>query len=51
MYKKKNPDELEFVNFYQPFGGKMDPENRWIKMAEMVPWDVLEGKYINPTNS
>jgi hypothetical protein len=31
MYEKKNPEELEFVNFYQPFGGKMDPDNRWIQ--------------------
>jgi transposase, IS5 family len=45
MYEKKNPDELEFKNFYQPFGGKMDSHNRWIKMAGMIPWNVLEGKY------
>ena len=45
MYEKRNPDELELKNFYQPFGGKMNPENRWIKMAEMIPWEKLEEKY------
>ena len=23
----------------------MNPENRWIKMADMIPWDVFEKKY------
>lgn len=45
MYKKKNPEVLEFKDFYQPFGGKMNADNRWIKMADIVPWDVLEEKY------
>ncbi len=45
MYDKENKEELKFVNFYQPFGGKMDPNNRWLKMADIVPWDVLEEKY------
>ncbi len=45
MYEKKNPEELEFVDFYQPFGGRMDPNNRWIRMARLIPWDMLEEKY------
>ena len=26
-------------------GVKLDPENRWIKIAEMIPWDLIEEKY------
>ncbi len=39
MYDKENKEELKFVNFYQPFCGKTDPNNRWIKMADIISWD------------
>jgi IS5 family transposase len=45
MYQKENPEELELKNFYQPFGGKMNEDNRWVKMAKLIPWNVLEEKY------
>ena len=32
----------EFVDFYLPFGGKLDPDNRWVKLAALVPWDQVE---------
>jgi IS5 family transposase len=35
----------EFVDFYLPFGGKLDPENRWVKLASLVPWDRVEECY------
>jgi len=35
----------EFVNFYLPFGGKFDSENRWVKLAGMVPWELVEELY------
>jgi len=28
-----------------PFGGGLDPDNRWIKMSGIVPWDELEREY------
>lgn len=28
-----------------PFGGRLNPENRWIKMHDLIPWDELEGIY------
>ncbi len=45
MYDRENKEECKFVNFYQPFGGKMNTGNRWIKMADLIPWDILEEKY------
>ena len=38
------PDLVE--QFYLPFGGKLNPENRWIKLAKLVPWDKVEQKYV-----
>src|SRR5699024_9713619 len=28
-----------------PLGMKMNPENRWIRLADSIPWDELEKKY------
>lgn len=38
------PDLLE--QFYLPFGGKLNPENRWVKLAALIPWDKVEQKYV-----
>ena len=35
----------EFVDFNLPFGGKLSAENRWVKLAAMVPWDLVEEHY------
>lgn len=45
MYRHSSPGQLSFENFYLPFGGKLSSENRWIKLAEMVPWDDFESVY------
>jgi len=37
--------QLEFVDFYLPFGGQLSAENRWVKLAEMVPWELVEECY------
>ena len=46
MYKKDNPDQFEFANFYLPFGGKLNGENRWVKQAELIPWAYAQEEYI-----
>lgn len=33
------------MDFNQPIGLKMNPENRWIKKAELIPWDEIEDRY------
>ena len=45
MYKSDNKLHSSFLDFNQPMGLHMNPENRWIKMADMIPWDVFEKKY------
>lgn len=44
MYQPKF-HQLTFENFHLPFGGKLDPENRWVKLADMIPWHVAEKLY------
>lgn len=32
-------------DFFLPFGGKLDEENRWVQLAKLVPWATAEQKY------
>jgi len=45
MYRSKNRRQLEFSDFYLPFSGQLDPENRWVALARLVPWDLAEEIY------
>lgn len=45
MYKPTDRRQPSFLDFNQPMGLKMNPENRWIKMADRIPWDAFETKY------
>jgi len=35
MYRNTNREQLEFPDFYLPFNGHLDPENRWVALAEL----------------
>ena len=37
--------QLSFTDFNQPQGLQMNPQNRWIQKAEMIPWDTIEKEY------
>lgn len=45
MYRASNRGQLEFPNFYLPFAGKLDPDNRWIVLAQLVPWELADEIY------
>ena len=45
MYKFNRNIQISFSDFNQPLGMKMNANNRWIKKAEMIPWDKIEEKY------
>lgn len=45
MYKKNRNKQLAFENFNQLLGLHLNPENRWIKKAETIPWDAIEERY------
>ena len=36
---------LSFEDFFLPFSGQLSGDNRWIKLAELIPWDDLEDNY------
>lgn len=45
MYKKNRNKQLAFSNFNQPLGLQLNPENRWVRKAETIPWDEIEKRY------
>ena len=44
MYKYAS-GQIRFEDFGQPVGMRMDPENRWVRRAESIPWDEIEHRY------
>jgi len=44
MYKIQKR-EAEFPATDLAFGGKLRKDNRWVQLAELIPWDYIEQKY------
>lgn len=38
-------DQLTVYDFMEPFGGVLDPENRWVRLAHALDWRDMEKKY------
>ena len=45
MYRKVELETIEAENFVLPFEGKLSENNRWVVMAELVPWKEFEQEY------
>ena len=45
LYKLERLRQLGLADFNQPVGLKMNPENRWVKKADLIPWDDIEKRY------
>ena len=45
VYKKERLRQLGLADFNQPVGLKMNPENRWVKKASIIPWNEIEDRY------
>lgn len=45
MYKPNRNQQNTLMDFGQPLGLHMNPENRWVRMAGCIPWDEFEAKY------
>lgn len=45
MYKFNRNSQITFSDFNQPMGMKMNANNRWVKKAEMIPWEKIMEKY------
>lgn len=37
--------QLTIDDFILPFEGKLRADNRWVKMAQIIPWDGIEQEY------
>ena len=44
MYKDRS-SQPEFEDFYLPFGGRLRSDNRWVRLAKLLPWDDVEKLY------
>lgn len=44
MYKYQNK-QIGISDFGMPLGMKLNPSNRWVKKAAMIPWDIIEDRY------
>ena len=45
MCQREYRDQLLFKDFILPFSGELSGDNRWNKLAELIPWDELEDDY------
>jgi IS5 family transposase len=45
MYRKNCSQILMPDDFFLPFGGKLNKNNRWVKLAAMIPWWEFEDRY------
>jgi hypothetical protein len=42
MYVFQHTGQLSIEEFHSPFGGKLDPNNRWVLLHKLIPWMSLE---------
>ena len=45
MYLKPGSEQLEIEAFSLPFGGTLNPSNRWVKLSQIIPWYDFESEY------
>ncbi len=38
VYRHSEYQFLPPDDFFLPFGGRLNPENRWVKLTFMIPW-------------
>ena len=50
MYHRKDYDQLSIEEFFLPFGGKLRKDNRWVRLAAMMPWEYIDEVYARSMN-
>ena len=45
MYRKTRKQQLYPESLKLPFEGKLSADNRWVIMANLIPWSEFEGEY------
>lgn len=51
MIRCKSNRQLSLEGFHLPFGGKLNPENRWVRWSQSIPWDDLAIGYYKSMSS
>jgi hypothetical protein len=46
MYRKHYYGKLSIEKFHMPFGGTLDPANRWVLFAMLMPSDEIDEAYL-----
>jgi len=46
MYRH-NVKQFPFDDFFLPFGGHLRGDNRWIRLSEEIPWELVEDLYVS----
>lgn len=47
MYRTTNTSQEKAEDFKLTFGGGLSSENRWVKLAKLIPWSEFETEYAN----
>ena len=45
MIRYRSEKQLRLEEFETPFDTALDKNNRWVKLSECIPWDVLADSY------
>jgi transposase, IS5 family len=45
VYRKQQREQRESEDFHLAFGGRLRSDNRWVRLAKMIPWDQIEARY------
>ena len=45
MYVFQHAGQISIEGFYAPFGGKLNPNNRWVLLRNLIPWMPLDNQY------
>ena len=46
MYHRDDSGQLTMEEFFQPFGGRLRKDNRWVCLAGIMPWEYIEEIYV-----
>jgi hypothetical protein len=39
MFKYTPQNQMSIFDFKLSFESKLDPENRWVRLSKVIPWD------------
>lgn len=51
MIEYTSENQLSIEEFKTPFEGSLLPDNRWVKLSKVVPWDSFAQIYMSVMNS